>query len=99
MTARSTSSATARSASSRPLGTPTATCRCCIAGGELLLAGDAAYARKTLDQRLVPLYLTGSRREYEHSLDHLVRHVEANPDTVVICGHDPWSWPTLEPVY
>ena len=70
-----------------------------IAGGELLLAGDAAYARKTLDQRLVPLYLTGSRREYEHSLDHLVRHVEANPDTVVICGHDPWSWPTLEPVY
>lgn len=69
------------------------------AGGELLLTGDAAYARKTIDQRLVPLYLTGSRREYEHSLDQLIGYVEANPDAVVICGHDPWSWPTLEPVY
>src|SRR3954452_1822471 len=58
-----------------------------IAGGELLLAGDAAYARKTIDQRLVPLYLTGSRREYEHSLDHLVRHRAAKPHTSVIHRH------------
>jgi hypothetical protein len=47
----------------------------------------------------VPLYLTGARRDYEHSLDQIVRYVEANPDAVVICGHDPWSWPTLQPVY
>src|SRR3954447_2229458 len=70
-----------------------------IAGGELLLAGDAADARKTPDPRLPPRSPTRSRREYEPSLEHLVRHVEANPDTIVICGHDPWSWPTLEPVY
>src|SRR3954452_11769100 len=70
-----------------------------IDGGELLLAADAAYARKTIDERLVPLYLTGSRKEYEHSLDQIARYVEANPENVVICGHDPWSWPTLEPVY
>jgi N-acyl homoserine lactone hydrolase len=69
------------------------------AGGELLLAGDAAYARKTIDERLVPLYLTGKRDSYEHSLGQIAAWVEANPDAVVICGHDPWSWPTLEPVY
>ena len=69
------------------------------AGGDLLLAGDAAYARKTIDERLVPLYLTGKREEYEHTLEQLARFVETHPDAVVICGHDPWSWPTLEPVY
>jgi glyoxylase-like metal-dependent hydrolase (beta-lactamase superfamily II) len=68
-------------------------------GGELLLAADAAYARRTIDERLVPLYLTGARRDYEHSLDQIVRYVAANPDAVDICGHDPWSWPTLQPVY
>src|SRR4051812_29720386 len=43
------------------------------AGGELLIAADAAYARKTIEERLVPLYLTGSRTEYEHSLDQIAR--------------------------
>jgi glyoxylase-like metal-dependent hydrolase (beta-lactamase superfamily II) len=70
-----------------------------IAGGELLLVGDAAYSRKTIDERLVPLYLTGSRRDYERSLDQIAGYVEAHPDAVVICDHDTWSWPTLEPVY
>ena len=69
------------------------------AGGELLLTGDAAYARKTIDERLVPLYLTGKRDEYEHSLGQIATWVEANPEAVVICGHDPWSWPTLQDVY
>lgn len=69
------------------------------AGGELLLAADAAYTRRTIAERLVPLYLTGSRADYEESLERIARWVEAHPDAVVICGHDPWSWPTLERVY
>lgn len=70
-----------------------------LGGGELLLTGDAAYARRTIDERLVPLYLTGSRKEYEHSLDQIARYVAAQPQAVVICGHDPFSWPQLQPVY
>lgn len=71
-----------------------------LAGGrELLLAGDAAYARRTIDERLVPLFMAGKRRDYERSLDQIARYADGHPDAVVICGHDPWSWPALAPVY
>jgi glyoxylase-like metal-dependent hydrolase (beta-lactamase superfamily II) len=70
-----------------------------LAGGELLLTGDAAYARRTIQERLVPLFIAGSRADYERSLGQIAGWVAAHPGATVICGHDPWSWPELEPVY
>lgn len=69
------------------------------AAGEVLLTGDAAYARRTIDRRLAPLYLSGSLEDYRDSLAEIAGYVEAHPETPVICGHDPWCWPELAPVY
>ena len=67
-------------------------------GGELLLTGDAAYTRRSLDEELVPIYCADEHL-YRRSLRELRAHVAAHADTVVVCGHDAERWPTLEPVY
>ena len=66
--------------------------------GELLLTGDAAYDRRTIDEGLVPLFCPDVET-YRGSLAEIQRYVEDNPAATVICGHDPWSWPELAPVY
>jgi len=55
-------------------------------GQRLLLTADAAYAQRTLDERLVPLFVD-RREDYLASLDRLVA-LSAKADHVV-CGHDP----------
>jgi N-acyl homoserine lactone hydrolase len=55
-------------------------------GGQLLLTADAAYAQRTLDERLVPLFVD-DRDDYLASLDRLVA-LGRDADHVV-CGHDP----------
>jgi N-acyl homoserine lactone hydrolase len=67
-------------------------------GRELLLTGDAAYTRRSLDEELVPIYCADEHL-YMRSLRELRAHVAARPGTVVVCGHDAEGWPTLEPVY
>ena len=55
-------------------------------GQQLLLTGDAAYAQRTLDERLFPLFVD-TRDAYLTSLDRLIR-LSSEVDHVV-CGHDP----------
>jgi glyoxylase-like metal-dependent hydrolase (beta-lactamase superfamily II) len=55
-------------------------------GGSLLLTADAAYAKRTLDERLVPLFVD-DRDAYLASLDRLIA-LSREADHVV-CGHDP----------
>lgn len=69
------------------------------AGGTVLLTGDAAYARKTIAERLVPMYVTGSTDEYKRSLETLAAWEQANPGAPIICGHDPWNRADLERSY
>jgi len=69
-----------------------------LAQDELLLVGDAAYAQRTLDEGWVPLFCPDVAT-YRHSLAELQRYAEDNPAATVICGHDPWSWPEVAPVY
>jgi len=58
-----------------------------LGGGEqLLLTADAAYAQRTLDKRLVPLFVD-EHDAYLASLDSLIA-LSRNADHVV-CGHDP----------
>jgi glyoxylase-like metal-dependent hydrolase (beta-lactamase superfamily II) len=67
-------------------------------GRELLLTADAAYARRTLDERLTPV-LTWKDGPYRASLDRLRAWIGEHPGATVICGHDADGWPALAPVY
>jgi N-acyl homoserine lactone hydrolase len=69
------------------------------AQGPVLLAGDAAYARRTLEHRWVPLTLSGKKSEYLDSVDRIAAWAEAHPGAPVICGHDPWNRGDLERDY
>ena len=67
--------------------------------GPVLLAADAAYARRTIEERWVPLTVAGKVSEYRDSLERIAAWTAANPDAPVICGHDPWSRADLERDY
>lgn len=67
-------------------------------GGDLLLTGDAAYARRTIDEDLVPL-LTWRDDAYKTSLAKVRAWTQAHPGAPVIPGHDPVTWAELDAVY
>ncbi len=65
---------------------------------ELLLTADAAYARRTIDEELVPVFVDDVHR-YRRSLREIRRYVEQTPGADVLCGHDAVGWPAWRPVY
>jgi glyoxylase-like metal-dependent hydrolase (beta-lactamase superfamily II) len=65
---------------------------------ELLLTGDAAYARRTIDDNLLPL-LTHDDEAYKKSLGWVRDWVAAHPGAPVIPGHDAEAWAALDAVY
>jgi len=67
--------------------------------GDLLLTGDAAYARRSIEERLIPMTITGSQEAYERSLSQVAAWSGAHPEAPVVCGHDPWNRADLERVY
>jgi N-acyl homoserine lactone hydrolase len=67
-------------------------------GRELLLTADAAYARRSVDEELVPVFVDDVHR-YRRSLREIRRYLQQTPDAEVICGHDAEAWPRLQPVY
>jgi N-acyl homoserine lactone hydrolase len=66
---------------------------------ELLLTGDAAYSRRTIDERQVPLVIAGDEHHYRRSLEEIARYLELHPDAGVVCGHDPWDRAALDRAY
>jgi N-acyl homoserine lactone hydrolase len=67
-------------------------------GRELLLAADAAYSRRTIDDELLPTFCDDPHR-YMRSLREIRRYLELTPSALVICGHDPESWPQTRERY
>jgi N-acyl homoserine lactone hydrolase len=67
-------------------------------GRELLLAADAAYSRRTIDEELLPTFCEDPHR-YMRSLREIRRYLELTPSALVICGHDPDSWPQVRERY
>lgn len=59
--------------------------------GPVLLTGDAVYARRTLEERWVPLTVSGRVAEYRDSMERIAAWAAAHPGAPVVCGHDPWS--------
>jgi N-acyl homoserine lactone hydrolase len=67
-------------------------------GRELLLTGDAAVARRSIDEQLVPLF-TADLHLYRRSLREIRRYVEQTPSAEVVCGHDADGWPQVRARY
>jgi glyoxylase-like metal-dependent hydrolase (beta-lactamase superfamily II) len=67
-------------------------------GRELLLTADAAYAQRSIDEDLVPVFCDDVH-DYKRSLGEIRRFLEHTPAASVICGHDTEGWPKLQPVY
>ena len=65
---------------------------------ELLLTGDAAYRRRTIDPGETPL-LIADEHLFARSLGEIRQYLEMTPTAEVICGHDPENWPKLAEVY
>jgi glyoxylase-like metal-dependent hydrolase (beta-lactamase superfamily II) len=67
-------------------------------GRELLLTADASYARRTIDEELVPLFCDDVHR-YMRSLREIRRYLELTPSALVVCGHDPEGWEQIRERY
>jgi glyoxylase-like metal-dependent hydrolase (beta-lactamase superfamily II) len=68
-------------------------------GGPMLLTGDAAYARRAIDEQWEPILIGGDKDDYFASLRLLKGWVDAHPDAPVICGHDAWEMAAVERDY
>jgi N-acyl homoserine lactone hydrolase len=68
------------------------------AGGEVLVAGDAIYLRRNLDENHLP-HRTEDDHLYRRSLREMQQYVRETPDAVVIPGHDWEAWQELDAVY
>jgi glyoxylase-like metal-dependent hydrolase (beta-lactamase superfamily II) len=65
---------------------------------EALVAGDAIYTRRTLDEGALP-YRSEDEHLFARSLREIQLYAQSNPDALVIPGHDFAFWRTLDSVY
>jgi N-acyl homoserine lactone hydrolase len=66
--------------------------------GEVLVAGDAIFMRRTLEDDHLPAMLADEHL-FRRSLRELRQYVKETPDALVIPGHDWEAWQKLKPVY
>jgi glyoxylase-like metal-dependent hydrolase (beta-lactamase superfamily II) len=68
------------------------------ARGEVLVAGDAMYLRRTLDDTHLP-YRTEDEHVFRRSLREIRQYATETPDALIIPGHDWEAWQKLDAVY
>jgi N-acyl homoserine lactone hydrolase len=68
------------------------------AHGEVFVAGDAIFMRRTLDDEHLP-HMLFDEHLFRRSLREIKQYVKETPDAVVIPGHDMAAWEKLKPVY
>lgn len=66
--------------------------------GEVLVCGDAAYSKRTLDESLVPL-ITHDDHNFRRSLREIQSYIDMTPGTTAIPGHDPDNWSKVAEAY
>jgi glyoxylase-like metal-dependent hydrolase (beta-lactamase superfamily II) len=69
-----------------------------LSGRELLVAGDAIYLRRTLDE-MRPPYRTVDDHVFMRSLREIAQYAKETPDAVIVPGHDWEAWGKLDPLY
>ncbi len=68
------------------------------ASGEVLVAGDAIFMHRTLEDDHLPAMLPDEHL-FRRSLREIRQYMKETPDAVVIPGHDWEAWQKLKPVY
>jgi N-acyl homoserine lactone hydrolase len=68
------------------------------ARGEVLVAGDAMYLRRTLDDTHLP-YRTEDEHLFRRSLREIRQYADETPGALIIPGHDWEAWQELDAVY
>ena len=68
------------------------------ARGEVLVAGDAMYLRRTLADTHLP-YRTEDEHLFRRSLREIRRYADETPGALIIPGHDWEAWQELDAVY
>jgi N-acyl homoserine lactone hydrolase len=68
------------------------------AGREILLAGDAMYLRRTLDDGRLP-YPVEDEHLFRRSLREIRQYARETPDALIVPGHDWEEWQKLRPSY
>jgi N-acyl homoserine lactone hydrolase len=68
------------------------------ARGEVLVAGDAMYLRRTLADTHLP-YRTEDEHLFRRSLREIRQYADETPGAVIIPGHDWEAWQELDSVY
>ena len=66
--------------------------------GEVLVAGDAIFMHRTLEEDHLPFALPDEHL-FRRSLREIRQYVKETPDALVIPGHDWEAWQKLKPVY
>jgi N-acyl homoserine lactone hydrolase len=65
---------------------------------EVLLASDAAYSMRTIEESALP-FRTADEHRFRRSLKEIQRYRENTPDALVVPGHDMAAWRRLQTVY
>jgi glyoxylase-like metal-dependent hydrolase (beta-lactamase superfamily II) len=68
------------------------------ARGEVLIAADAIYLRRTLDDTHLP-YRVADEHLFRRSLRELRQYATETPDALIVPGHDWEAWEALDPSY
>jgi glyoxylase-like metal-dependent hydrolase (beta-lactamase superfamily II) len=68
------------------------------AGSEVLVAGDAIYAMRTLRESVMP-WRVEDAHNFRRSLREIQLYARETPGAVIVPGHDLERWNELEPVY
>jgi glyoxylase-like metal-dependent hydrolase (beta-lactamase superfamily II) len=66
--------------------------------GEVLVAGDAIFMHRTLDEDRVP-YLMADEHLFRRSLREIRQYRKETPEALIIPGHDWEAWQKLDPSY
>jgi N-acyl homoserine lactone hydrolase len=66
--------------------------------GEVLVAGDAIFMHRTLDEDHLP-YALPDEHLFRRSLREIRQYRKETPDALIIPGHDWEAWQKLRPVY
>jgi glyoxylase-like metal-dependent hydrolase (beta-lactamase superfamily II) len=69
-----------------------------LKGREVLIAADAIYTRRTLDESALP-WRTEDDHLFERSLREIQIYAAQTPDALIIPGHDMQAWLELDTVY
>jgi N-acyl homoserine lactone hydrolase len=66
--------------------------------GEVLLAGDAIFMHRTLDEDHLP-HMLADEHLFRRSLREIRQYSKETPDALIVPGHDWEAWQKLKPVY